>query len=133
MSRLARGSVPPERNTDTWIAEAVRARFSKLAVVLGEKVFETMLADYFSREPEARTSVKASGELLAGFLSSSPDYPVWYGELAAIDRAHVEVAGAKSVPTMGRRELTHERALQLVPAHALLLLTTATDELWMSL
>ena len=132
--RFPRGSLPPQKRArtraDGWIADAVRSRFPKLANALGEHVFEAMLAQYFAHEPEARASVRESGARLAGFLATTPEYPIWYSELAALDRAHVEVAHAPSHETLARRELTHERELRLVPAHALVTLTTATDELW---
>jgi hypothetical protein len=144
--RFARGSLPPDRNSGRsrrlgrdrrlereWIADAVRSRFPKLATALGDQLFAAMLAQYFAREPEARASVRESGARLAGFLASTPEYPIWYSELAALDRAHVEVAHAKPIDTLARRELTHERTLRLVPAHALVTLATASDELWATL
>src|SRR5689334_15383412 len=105
MTRLARGSTPPHKFRSAsreWIADAVRARFPRLAAALGDQVFETMLASYFTREPEARTSVRESGARLAAFLASAPEYPVWYGELAALDRAHVEVMHAATTTTLCR-------------------------------
>jgi hypothetical protein len=134
--RFARGSVPPRARHGTdrrWLADAVRSRFPKLALALGDRMFETMLAAYFTLEPEARTSVRESGARLAGFLASNPEFPLWYSELAALDRAHVEVMNAPPTELLARRDLTHERTLKLVPAHVLLDLTMATDELWESL
>jgi len=130
--RFPRGSLPPQRNAGAWMAEAVRSRFPKLAVALGDAAFETMLAKYMTHEPAARTSVRESGARLASFLASE-QYPLWYSELAALDRAHVEVIHAQSLATMGRRDLNLERPLVLVPAHALVDLTTASDELWATL
>ena len=133
IGRIARGSMPPNKFSNTsheWIAAAVRSRFPKLAIALGEELFEAMLASYFAREPAARTSVRESGERLAGFLASIPGYPKWYAELAALDRAHVAVVHAPATIPLTRREVTYERPLRLIPAAALVELTTAADEMW---
>jgi hypothetical protein len=112
---------------------AVRARFPKLASALGEHVFDAMLAAYLEHEPPARRSVRESGARLADFLASSPEYPVWYAELARLDRAHVDVLHAAAVTPLSRLELTLDRELRLVPAHALVELTTDADDLWRAL
>src|SRR5689334_17579524 len=64
-TRLARGSQPPEQGRE-WLIDAVRARFPKLAIALGD-VFDTMLADYLLHEPPARRSVRESGTRLAEY------------------------------------------------------------------
>jgi hypothetical protein len=40
---------------------------------------------------------------------------------------------ARAVPSLTRGQLTQERELRLVPAHALVQLTTTADELWYAL
>jgi hypothetical protein len=134
--RLARGSMPPQDETDAaraWLASAVRARFPRLAAVLGGDVFDAMLARYVVEQPEGPRSVRATGAWLADHLARAPEYPVWYGELAALDRAHGDVLHAPATRPLARRELTLERELHLVPAHALVELTTTADELWHAL
>src|SRR5260221_4425390 len=101
--RFPRGSLPPQRNAGAWMAEAVRSRFPKLAAALGDAAFEAMLAKYMTHEPAARTSVRESGARLATFLASE-HHPVWHCELAALDRAHVEVSHAPGMATMARRD-----------------------------
>jgi len=115
------------------MAGAVRARFPKLVAALGDALFETMLGAYLDREPAAQRSLRDSARMLAEFLAAQPDYPVWYAELARLDRAHVEVLHAPAVSTLTRDELTLDRRLALVPAHALVDLTTTSDELWNAL
>ena len=132
-SRFARGSVAPNEAAREWLIGAVRARFPKLAAALGAEVFDTMLNEYLLREPPARRSVRESGARLADYLAREPQYPVWYAELARLDRAHVDVLHAPAVVPLQRRELALERELRLVPAHALVDLTTQADELWRAL
>jgi hypothetical protein len=127
--RLARGSVPPRDSTNDWISVAVRARFPKLAAALGDDAFHAMLAAFMARE-RAAPVVLASHVRLPEYLAETPEYPVWYGELAALDRAHVGVMHAQNVPKLTRSELTSECELRLVPAHAIVQLTTTVDELW---
>ena len=126
--RLARGSRPPSNaaNRD-WIASAVRAHFPKLATALGDAAFGELLAAYFLHAPDARSPK------LADFLAGSANFPVWYAELATLDRARVDVLHAPAATTLLRRDLTLERELRLVPAHALVELTTTSDELWAAL
>jgi len=129
-SRFARGSVPPRDAGREWLIDAVRARFPKLATALGDSVFDTMLDDYLLREPPARRSVRESGARLADYLAREPQYPVWYSELARLDRAHVDVLHAPARATLRRCDLSLERELTLVPACSLVELTTQADELW---
>jgi hypothetical protein len=134
--RLARGSQPPHSLAESgreWLVGAVRARFPKLATVLGDRGFDSMLADYLLNEPPARRSVRESGARLADYLARVPVYPVWYAELARLDRAHGDVLHAPALVPMSRSELTLDRELRLVPAHAIVELTTDADELWHAL
>ena len=111
----------------------MRARFPRLGAALGPQ-FDAMLATYFEREPDVRTSVRESGARLVGFLSASSDYPAWYGELAALDRAHLDVLHEQPATAVLRRsEVTMDRTLRLTPAHTLVEVASATDELWAAL
>jgi len=108
------------------MAIAVRARFPKLAAALGDQLFRMMLASFMAEERDPRRVLTAMPE----YLVETPEYPVWYGELAMLDRAHVTVMQARSATKLTRRDLTQERELKLVPAHAIVQLTTTVDELW---
>jgi len=108
---------------------AVRARFPKLAAALGDQLFRMVLESFMAAERDPRRLLTAVPE----YLAETPDYPVWYGELAMLDRAHVSVMQAPSVPKLTRRELSNECELRLVPAHSIVQLTTTADELWAKL
>src|SRR5690348_15092070 len=109
--RVARGS-SPLRSVDPshdWISVAVRAQLPKLAAALGENAFELLLGAFLAQEPVPareraneswRAPTRETGIRLAEFLSASSDYPVWYAELAALDRAHIEVLQAPAAPTL---------------------------------
>jgi hypothetical protein len=130
MTRFARGSIGPQAD---WLAIAVRARFPKLVAALGDNMFQTLLAGFTSREPMARSSLAEMHERLPDYLARTATYPVWYGELAALDRAHVRVLNARIAPPLSRSQLTPDRELRVTAAHALVQLTTTADDLWNAL
>jgi hypothetical protein len=131
--RLARGSHGPLATAQReWITDAVRARFPKVAAALGDSAFELMMGAYLEKRPREAESLRESTGL-ADFLSGSPDYPVWYGELAELDRAHVDVLHVPAGLRLTREALTPELELNLIPAHKLVELTTTADELWHAL
>lgn len=133
-TRLARGSLPPDGiPTSNWLQVAIRARFPKLAAALGDRGFTAMLDAYMEHDTAAQRSLAATDAGLAKYLAESCDYPVWYSELASLDRAHVHVLHAPGVEAMSRRSLGHDCELRLIPAHALVTLTTTVDELWAAL
>jgi hypothetical protein len=96
-------------------------------------LFETLLAGFSAREPVARRSLADMHELLPDYLARCAMYPVWYGELAALDRAHVRVLNARVSPPLMRNQLTPERELKVTSAHALVQLTTTADDVWNAL
>jgi len=131
-TRFARGSLPPEGSSN-WLQVAIRARFPKLAAALGDRGFTALLEAYMAKDQDATRSLSATDAGLAKYLAESCDYPVWYSELAALDRAHVHVLHAPKVEVMSRRSLGHDCELRLIPAHSLVTLTTTVDELWSAL
>jgi hypothetical protein len=132
--RLARGSLAPnDTSSGDWLHVAIRARFPKLAAALGDRGFTMLLGAFMTHDPAAKRSLNATDIGLQRYLAESCDYPVWYGELAALDRAHVHVLHAPKVDVLSRRSLGHDCELKLIPAHALVSLTTTVDELWVAL
>jgi hypothetical protein len=109
----------------------MRARFPRLVCTLGETLFDSMLGAYLARESAGDIAAPHDvGAQLPEYLAALPEYPVWFAELARLDRAHVDVRAAAEVATLPRRSLTTERELKLIPASALVELTTSSDELW---
>lgn len=130
--RFARGSIGPQAPGGDWLTIAIRARFPKLVAALGDQLFTTLLSRFTVREPDARTSLAEVHERLPEYLATAA-YPAWYGEIAALDRAHIRVLQARAVPPLTRSQLTQNYQLRLVPAHAMVQLTTTADELWYAL
>lgn len=92
-----------------------------------------MLGAFLANDPDAHRSLSTTDARLPRYLAESCDYPVWYSELAALDRAHVHVLHAPHVEVMSRRSLGHDCELKLIPAHSIVQLTTTVDELWAAL
>lgn len=134
-TRFARGSLAPEDVTSSgdWLQVAIRARFPKLAAALGDRGFAVMLGAFMQHEPDAQRSLSTTDAGLPRYLAQSCDYPVWYAELAALDGAHVHVLHAPRVEVLSRKSLGHDCELKLIPAHAMVQLTTTVDELWSTL
>jgi hypothetical protein len=106
----------------------LQARVPTLAVALGRDAFTGMAAAYEARYPNDPWQ-------LPGYLAASLRYPLWYAEVAAIDRARAEVKAAPRARRMSRAHVAGTRDLgtlriALVPAHAMVSLTTSADELW---
>jgi putative DNA-binding protein len=112
------------------IAEAMRGGFPKLAAAIGDEAFEAMVAAYLEKYPSTRLSVRGAGEHLPAFLAESAHHPVWHGELALLDRAYVDVLDAPRAKPLATANFSPSEPIRLVPAHALIELTTTVDELW---
>jgi hypothetical protein len=98
---LATGSWP--EGNPGWIDRAIRAQLPKLAFALGDS--------------------------FADFLDASDEFPAWCGELAALERARLDIAEVRTPIPLMRRDLTIDRSLRVVP-HAQLTLTTTANDLW---
>ena len=46
---------------------------------------------------------------LTDYIAQTPDYPLWWSELAALDRAHSEVLHAPGGVPLLRRDVTLEK------------------------
>jgi len=109
---------------------ALVAGFPKLAIALAGD-FDAVVAGYVARHPGLRLSVREAGAKLAAHLATG--HPRWWSEIAAIDRAYVEMMDDRDVALMTREDLGHadlaSLELALVP-HRFVRLTTAADEVW---
>src|SRR5262245_29249817 len=110
-ARMARGSAVDMPGPD-WLNTAIRARFPKLAAVLGDRGWEVLLASYMAHAPHSQ-SLSVADTALPRFLTESTSYPGWCAELAAVDLAHAHVAQAPRVDVLSRRTLRYESALKL--------------------
>jgi len=129
--RIARGSYPPRAN---WLAVAISTRYPRLASALGGELFAALLGGYFARGPiESRESQERGGRLVDFLAEHAEEYPIWYADLARLDRACENVATAPMVARLERHDLGYQRVIQLVPASALVETATSAHEAWTAL
>ncbi len=115
----------------TRVVETIRGGFPRLASALGDEAFDAMVAAYLAKHPSTRLSVRGASEHLPAFLAESANHPVWHGELALLDRAYLDVLDAADAPALASAaELDPAQPVRLIPAHALVEVTTTVDELW---
>jgi hypothetical protein len=110
------------------IGNAVRDGYPKLAAAIGEAAFDVLVAAYLARYPSTRLSGRGAGAQLPEFLARSAEHPVWHGELALLDRAVTDVMNVAEVALA--RTVEPDAWVRLIPAHAIVELTTTADELW---
>ena len=138
--RFPRGSEPPGALAELHerrLLRGLRSRFPKLAAALGRE-FDGLVLSLFTGSTTAPRSLRRASALFADQLLVAPELPVWCAELARIDLAYQEVLEAPYDAPMSKGDLEElreldGRTLRLVPAHALVRVSTNVDELWTAL
>lgn len=109
----------------------------KLRAALGDEAFRSFATNYVRARPPSSFTVRDVGSALAAYLSSRADLPPWSADLAALERARVDVFDAADSRALSREDLAAvplerfpELVLALVPATVLVPLRWTADELW---
>src|ERR1041384_4697498 len=77
--------------------DALAEDYPKLHVALGDERFGELVAGYFRAHPPSSFTLREAGVALAGYLAHQGDqadhepWPAWAADLAALERARVEV------------------------------------------
>lgn len=121
------------------LLDILRADHAALAAVLGDDGFHDLVTDYLLACPSTHPSVRNVGARLSQFLSGhalAAERP-WLAELAALERARIEVFDAPDAEPLTMEELRARPAdafaslsLPLVPAHAFVDARFAVDDVW---
>lgn len=119
--------------------EVLTTDFPKVAAVMREAGFHNLITDYLLAHPPTRPSVRDAGLHLAAFIrthAAARDRP-WLGDLAALERARLEVFdAADSAPldgdALGRIAPSEYAGLRLglVRAHLVLALDDDAPRVW---
>lgn len=114
--------------------------YPKLRAAVGDEAFRQLAAAYLRAHPPTSFTVRDAGAALAVFAAVHPGAPPWAADLAALERARVEVFDAADAESASRAavaalgpERFAELPLALVPASAIVPLAWAVDELWSTL
>jgi hypothetical protein len=143
------GAIPPgllagPRRLDVY-AEAYLARLSDILVAdypklwasLGDDAFRALAASYLRARPPTSFTVRDAGLALPGYLATRDDLPALADDLAALERARIEVFDGPDRAPLARNDLASvpaeqfpELALALIPASQLVTIVWTVDELW---
>jgi hypothetical protein len=116
--------------------DALADDYPKLRTALGDDRFHTIAADYLRKHPPRSFTLREAGAALADHLHESPLAPPWAAELAALERARVEVFDGPDASPLTRSDVVARGAdlpellLSWVPSSMVVALTWAVDDLW---
>lgn len=121
------------------IRDILREEYPKVVACVGDAAFHNLIVDYLVARPPSHPSVRNAGERLPSYLAEhelGTERP-WLAELAALERARIEVVDAADSDTLTvdhLRTLTPEDfaglPLRLIAAHLVVDAQYAIDELW---
>lgn len=111
--------------------------YPKLRAVLGHEAFRELATGYVRARPPTSFTVRDAGISLPAYLATRDDVPPWAADLAALERARVEVFDGADAVVLTRDDLAAvpveqfpDLELALVPASTVVSLAWTVDELW---
>jgi hypothetical protein len=116
--------------------DALADDYPKLRAALGDDAFAAMVAAYLEARPPRSFTLRDAGLALPGWLRDHAPAPPWAAELAALERARIEVFdGPDAVPlvhadVVALGEQLPELVLRWVPSSAVVALGWTVDDLW---
>ncbi|MEO7731984.1 MAG: DNA-binding domain-containing protein [Kofleriaceae bacterium] len=119
--------------------DALADDYPKLRAALGDDAFQTLVRAYLRAHPPSSFTLRDTGLALPGWLAASELAPPWAGELAALERARMEVFDARDARPLAQAEAIAlgealpELVMTWVPASIVVSLGWAVDDLWSAL
>jgi hypothetical protein len=116
--------------------DALAEDYPKLRVALGEDRFGELVARYFLARPPRSFTLRDAGVAVADFLRDTAIAPAWAADLAALERARVEVFDGPDPTLLAQDEVAAlgtelpELVLSWVPSSVVVPLAWAVDDLW---
>lgn len=111
--------------------------FPKLRTALGHEAFRDLAVQFIRARPPTSFTVRDFGLALSEHLAARTDLPAWSANLAALERARVDVFDGSDAVAFSRDALAAvpveqfpELELRLVPASVLVPLHWTVDDLW---
>ena len=120
----------------TRLVDALAEDFPKLRAALGGDGFTALAGDYLRAHPPRSFTLRDAGSALAAHLRGDPSAPPWAADLAALERARVEVFDGPDAAPLGHAEAAAlgdqlaELVVAWVPSSAVVELGWTVDELW---
>jgi hypothetical protein len=116
--------------------DALADDYPKLRTALGDDRFHAIAADYLDHHPPRSFTLRDAGALLAEHLHGNRLAPSWAADLAALERARIEVFDGPDAPPLARADVVALGAnlpdllLSWIPSSIVVPLTWAIDDLW---
>jgi hypothetical protein len=141
---VAGGRVSSEERMGVYVyayGERLRAAlaedFPKLAQVVGREPFAALCRAYLRACPPHHWSLREVGDRLADYLGEESSFPLWWADLARLERARREAFDGGDGRTLSRDDLgTLDESLlartrfSLVPSARLVTLHSNADDVW---
>jgi hypothetical protein len=119
--------------------DALADDYPKLRTALGDELFAEVTEAYLRAHPPRSFTLREAGVALAEHLRSSMLAPAWAADLAALERARLEVFDGPDAQPLAQADVVAletrlpELVLAWVPASRVVPLAWAVDELWSAL
>jgi hypothetical protein len=116
--------------------DALAEDYPKLHAALGDEPFAAIARGYLRAHPPRSFTLRDAGLGLADHLRAGTDGPAWAADLAALERARVEVFDAPDAAPLVHADVVAladrlpELVLAWIPAAVLVPLAWAVDDLW---
>lgn len=110
--------------------------YPKLHVALGEDRFGEVVVQYLRAHPPSSFTLRDCGLALPGFLRGADVAPPWAADLAALERARLEVFDGPDAEPMTQDavaalgEQLHALAMAWVPSSVVVPIAWTVDDLW---
>lgn len=120
----------------TRLVDALADDFPKLRSVLGGEAFTALARDYVRAHPPRSFTLRDAGLALPDYLRAMSAAPPWAADLAALERARLEVFDGPDAAPLGHAEAAAlgdqlpELVVAWVPASAVVPLAWTVDDLW---
>jgi hypothetical protein len=120
----------------TRLLDAIAEDYPKLHKALGDDAFKPIAADYLRAHPPRSFTLREAGAELASHLRGSALAPPWAADLAALERARLEVFDGPDAEPLSHADVVAldaqlpELVLRWVPSSIVVPIAWAVDDLW---
>lgn len=110
--------------------------YPKLRVALGEERFDDVVLGFFRAHPPSSFTLRDAGLALPAFLRDAQGAPAWAADLAALERARIEVFDGPDATPLTQDEVATlgddlpELMLVWVPSSVVVSLAWSVDDVW---
>jgi Putative DNA-binding domain len=116
--------------------DALAEDYPKLYAALGDERFSALATEYLRAHPPRSFTLREYGVELAAYLRTSASAPPWAADLAALERARVEVFDGPEAQPLAHADVVAldtqlpELVMSWVPSSVVVPLAWTVDDLW---